>query len=81
MEKHVQAELPETTYLRLRRLARGDKRSLKAIVKQAIEDYLQAREEPDPMDELIGSIELGEDWSTRKDWKDPLRKHREREQD
>lgn len=81
MQKRVQVELPEDTYLRLRRLAHDDKRPIKDIVCQAIEEYLQAREKPDPLDNLVGSIELGDDWSTRRDWRDPLHKHRQGDHD
>lgn len=81
MQKRVQLELPEDTYLRLRRLAHDDKRPIKDIVRQAIEEYLQAREKPDQLDDLVGSIELGDDWSTRRDWRDPLHKHRQGDHD
>lgn len=72
MEKHIQTKLPEATYFRLRRLARAEKRTLKEIVREAVEAYLQSREGPDPLDDVIGSIELGDAWSTRKHWRDPF---------
>jgi hypothetical protein len=75
MEKHVQAELPETTHDRLRRRARRENRPIKELVRDAVEAYLQHHEGDDPLEGLIGSLDMGGGWSTRKDWRDPHAKH------
>jgi hypothetical protein len=78
MERHVQASLSERTHDRLRRRARQENRPIKDIVREAVELYLQRHEGKDPLDDLIGSVDLGGGWSTRKDWRDPFQEHKDR---
>lgn len=70
---HVQTTVPDDVHERLRRLARRDRRSLKAVLRDAIETYVseETQEEEDPLWSLVGkgSLPAG-DWSERKDWRD-----------
>jgi predicted DNA-binding protein len=70
-EVNVQTVVPETTYEALTRLARAEGRSIRAVVREAIEDRL--RQSPltdDPLAQFVGAGRLKEhDLSTRKDWR------------
>ena len=69
---NVQTTLPEATYETLWRQARTEQRPLKAVVREAIESYLQQQAplEKDPLLSFVGRGRLKEkDWSQRKDWR------------
>lgn len=71
--KVVQTEIELDIYGRLCHLAARDKRSIKAVVRDAISDYVDHQEgdiSQDPIFEFMGSIDQeGSDWSHRKDWR------------
>jgi predicted transcriptional regulator len=69
---NVQTTLPEAAYEALARVARVAKRPLKAVVREAIEEYVgrQTPAEKDPLLTFVGRGRLKEtDWSQRKDWR------------
>lgn len=72
MGKHVQTVVPETTYTRLRRRSQEENRPIKDLVREAVEAYIQEKDESDPLDDVVGSLEIGGGWSTRKDWREPF---------
>lgn len=49
-DKVVQTELPRETYERLRRVAEREDRTLKAVVSDAVEEYVRRAETPDADD-------------------------------
>lgn len=64
--------MPEALYESLWRVARAEKRPLRAVVREAIETYLRtvAPAEKDPLLEFVGHGKLKQhDWSERKDWR------------
>jgi hypothetical protein len=71
-EVNVQTTLPESVYESLWRLAKSEKRPLKAVVREAIETYLR-KASPADKDPLLGFVGHGrlkqQDWSQRKDWR------------
>ena len=71
-QKNVQTTLPEATYEGLVRIAKERNRSIKAVVREAIEAYVAAEAGParDSLDDFIGSGTLPPgNWSQRKDWR------------
>lgn len=71
-EINVQTTLPESLYEALWRMARLEKRPLKAVVREAIEAYLRQASpaEKDPLLDFVGHGRLKDrDWSERKDWR------------
>lgn len=72
--KHVQTELPEDVYGALRQAAEAQGKPLKTLIRDAIEAYLEADLEADPLMELVGAGNLPEEsWSERDDWRNPHR--------
>lgn len=69
--EYVSTELPEAVYARLRRKSKAERRSIKSLVREAVEAYVDEDGSADPLDEVIGSLELGGDRSEGKDWRDP----------
>ena len=76
MGKRVQTRVAEHTHDLLRRRARREQRPIKDLVREAVERYVEGDEAQDPLDQVIGTVDLGGGWSTRKDWRDPLGKRK-----
>ena len=71
-EINVQTTLPEAVYQNLWRVAKAENRALKAVMREAIEQYLgkASPTEDDPLFKFVGHGRLKEsDWSARKDWR------------
>lgn len=71
-EINVQTTLPEVLYQSLWRIAKAERRPLKAVVREAIESYVR-ESSPTAKDPLMGFLGTGKlkesDWSIRKDWR------------
>ncbi|HLF06815.1 MAG TPA: hypothetical protein VI893_06565 [Thermoplasmata archaeon] len=71
--KVVQTEVDLATYGRLKHLADRRGETIKAVVKEAVKEFLDEEEgsfENDTFTKMIGTLRLKErDWSTRKDWR------------
>ncbi|MBI2078067.1 MAG: hypothetical protein HYT80_06825 [Euryarchaeota archaeon] len=71
-EINVQTTVPEAVYQSLWRVAKAERRPLKAVLREAIEEYLGkvAPADKDPLLGFVGAGRLKEtNWSTRKDWR------------
>ena len=71
-EINVQTTVSDLIYESLWRVARAEKRPLKAVVREAIEAYLRQAVPPE-RDSLMAFVGRGrlkaKDWSERKDWR------------
>jgi len=75
MVTHVQTEIDEETYNMLKRIALLKGKSLKEIVREAIENYIKENRESiestirkDSIWKAVGVFEVEEDASERDDW-------------
>ena len=75
MVTHVQTEVDEETYNMLKRIALLKGKSLKEIVREAIENYIKENRESiestirkDSIWKAVGVFEVEEDASERDDW-------------
>ena len=71
--KHIQTEIDKNLHEVLKNISKYKGKSMKHVVKEAIEEYVAKHEkeiENDPFFEIIGSFETEEgNWSERKDWR------------
>jgi hypothetical protein len=72
--KYIQTEVDEKLHASLKNISEYKKKSLKFIVKEAIEEYVKKYEEEiekDSFFDIIGSFKTREGhWSERDDWRD-----------
>jgi metal-responsive CopG/Arc/MetJ family transcriptional regulator len=71
--KYIQTEIDENLHAVLRNMSKHEKKSIKNIVREAIEEYIKRYEEEiekDTFFDIIGSFEIEGDWSERDDWRD-----------
>lgn len=68
-DRNVQTTLPDDLYAILARRAEREGRPLKAVVRAAIERYVQDPDK-DPLKDFVGAGTLPRGrWSARKDWR------------
>lgn len=71
--KVVQTEVDSATYTRLKHLADRRNLPLKAVLREAVESYVDAAEgdlERDSVFQIVGRLKIeGRSWSDRKDWR------------
>lgn len=71
--KVVQTEVDSATYTRLKYLADRRNLPLKAVLREAVESYVDATEgdlERDSVFQIVGRLKIeGRSWSERKDWR------------
>ena len=69
----VQTEVDPVTYARLKHLADRRTMPLKAVLREALQSYVNAQEgdlDEDPIFRIVGRIKTeGKNWSERKDWR------------
>lgn len=72
--KVVQTRVDPSVHARLRHIARKRSVPLKAVLREALQNYVDRVEgdvEDDPAFQMIGCWDLkGRGWSERKDWRD-----------
>jgi hypothetical protein len=71
---YIQSEVDEKTHGSLEALARKRKISLKAVVREAVEEYIvnEAATDDVPFKDVLGTLDLPPgNWSERKNWRFP----------
>lgn len=71
---YIQSEVDERTRRRLEKAAHRHNTSIKAVIREAVHEYLDHDEplDDDPIWDFIGGGDLPPgDWSTKKNWRFP----------